>query len=130
MRARVTSKAIFLGLRLLFGIVVVLGLQQRAIAQDSAITPSEIDSTPVVKSSDSVSSKWNKEEFWNGWRSLPSRLIQDQKQIYTFPRFVLTKRNLKPTLAIVGVTAGLIALDRHPAQYFQKTKSFGTFNKI
>jgi membrane-associated phospholipid phosphatase len=36
----------------------------------------------------------------------------------------------RPTLASVGVTAGLVALDPHDAPYFRKTNNFGTFNDI
>jgi len=72
----------------------------------------------------------DKDAFWKGWKVLPDDLLQDQKRIWTFPVSVARGKHLKPTIAFIGVTAGLVALDGYPARYFQKTKSYGQFNKI
>jgi membrane-associated phospholipid phosphatase len=55
-------------------------------------------------------------------------IASDQKQIWLFPRKLTQKKVLIPTLAVVGATAGLIALDPHTAPYFRNTSSFDGFN--
>jgi membrane-associated phospholipid phosphatase len=46
--------------------------------------------------------------------------LHDQKAIWTFPGQWARGRHLAPTLAIAGITAGLIAADPHAMPYFQK----------
>jgi membrane-associated phospholipid phosphatase len=53
------------------------------------------------------------------WRSLPGDLLRDQKDIWTFPIQLAKGHHLLPTLAITGVTAGLIAADPHVMPYFR-----------
>jgi membrane-associated phospholipid phosphatase len=60
---------------------------------------------------------------------LPPDLLHDQKQIWLFPVSVAHGHHLKPTLAVVGITAGLLALDAPSGKYFQKTQSFNGFNR-
>jgi len=39
-------------------------------------------------------------------------------------------QHLRPTLADVGITAGLIALDPHDTPYFRRTNNFSTFHHV
>lgn len=52
-------------------------------------------------------------------RSLPMDFLHNQKDIWLFPLQLAKGRHLVPALAIVGVTAGLIASDSHSMPYFQ-----------
>ena len=63
------------------------------------------------------------------WKLLIPNIIHDQKPIWLFPVSVARGRHLKPTLGIILVTAGLVALDPHDAPYFRRTSSFERFNK-
>lgn len=64
------------------------------------------------------------------WLRLPSNVLHDQKRIWLFPTQVARGRHWLPTLAVGGVTAGLIAADPHAAPYFRRTDDFQTFNRI
>jgi membrane-associated phospholipid phosphatase len=64
------------------------------------------------------------------WRSLAPNILSDNKQIWTFPAKLNHRRVWLPTLAIVGLTAGLVAADPHDEPYFRRTTSFGGFNHV
>ena len=53
------------------------------------------------------------------WRSLPRDFLRDQKDIWSFPVQLAKGRHLVPTLAVAGLTAGLIVADPHAMPYFQ-----------
>lgn len=53
------------------------------------------------------------------WRSLPKAILQDQKAIWLFPVQLGKGRHWAPTLAITGVTAGLLVADPHAMPYFE-----------
>jgi membrane-associated phospholipid phosphatase len=53
------------------------------------------------------------------WASLPRDFLRDQKNIWTFPVQLAKGHHWLPTLAISGVTAGLIVADPHVMPYFQ-----------
>lgn len=55
---------------------------------------------------------------------------RDQKPIYTFPVHPAQGHYLKPTLAVIGVTAALIGVDQFVTGYFYKTNSFDGFNRV
>jgi membrane-associated phospholipid phosphatase len=54
------------------------------------------------------------------WRTLPRNFLQDQKDIWTFPVHLARGRHWIPTLAVAGVTTGLIYADPHVMPYFRK----------
>lgn len=64
------------------------------------------------------------------WKLLVPNLIRDQEKIWTFPARIAQGQSLIPTVAVVGITAGLVALDPHEAGYFRRTGTFQNFNKI
>jgi membrane-associated phospholipid phosphatase len=53
------------------------------------------------------------------WRSLPKDFLRDQKDIWLFPIQLAYGRHLAPTLAISGLTAGLLIADPHAMPYFE-----------
>jgi membrane-associated phospholipid phosphatase len=53
------------------------------------------------------------------WRTLPGDFLHDQKDIWLFPGQLAKGRHWIPTLAITGVTAGLIVADPHVMPYFR-----------
>lgn len=57
-------------------------------------------------------------------------LLNDQKRIWLFPTKLAEGHDWIPTAAILGTTAGLIALDPIEGSYFRGTTSFHGFNKV
>jgi len=53
------------------------------------------------------------------WRSLPKDFLHDQKEIWLFPAQLAKGRHLVPTLAVAGVTTGLILTDKYTMPYFR-----------
>ena len=53
------------------------------------------------------------------WRSLPGDFLHDQKGIWTFPGQLAKGHHWAPTVAITGITAGLIFGDPHAMPYFR-----------
>lgn len=62
------------------------------------------------------------------WKMVVPNILSDQKRIWFFPLHLAEGEHWKPTLAVVGVTVGLIALDPHDTPYFRRTNNFGPFN--
>ena len=63
------------------------------------------------------------------WKTLPINILRDQKYVWLFPVQLAHGHHLVPALAIVGVTAALIASDPHTMPYFARTTDFNRFNE-
>ncbi len=57
-------------------------------------------------------------------------IISDQKQIWTFPVRLLHGHVLLPTAVVLGTTAGIFALDPIEGNYFRRTTSYHSFNRV
>jgi len=64
------------------------------------------------------------------WKLLYHNVIADQKHVWSFPARLVQGKNLLPTAAVVGTTAGLLFLDPHEAGYFRQTTTFHGFRNI
>ncbi len=64
------------------------------------------------------------------WRTLPRNFLQDQKDIWLFPVQLAKGRHWLPTIAVTGVTAGLVVADPHDTPYFRRTARFEGFNDV
>ena len=62
------------------------------------------------------------------WKLLLPNILSDQKQIWTFPARLVHGQDWIPTAAVLGTTAGLVALDPTEASYFRRTGSYRWFN--
>src|SRR5271169_5150971 len=58
------------------------------------------------------------------WKLLLPNLLSDQEQIWSFPVRLVHGQNCIPTAAVLGTTAGLIALDPTEAPYFRRSSAF------
>jgi membrane-associated phospholipid phosphatase len=56
--------------------------------------------------------------------------MADQKQVWTFPARLVQGESLLPTAAVLGTTAGLVALDPTESAYFRRTTTFHEFRTI
>jgi PAP2 superfamily len=63
-------------------------------------------------------------------KKLLPNVLCDQKRIWTFPWRLAHGKDVLPTAAVVGVTAGLIALDPSDTRFFRRTSSFHQFNHV
>src|SRR5258708_35164543 len=93
------------------GVIAVLG---------SATLPAQSSPTPF--SPPSI------EEREISWKKILPNILDDQKSIWTFPVKPLTGKDVLPTVGVLGVTAGLIALDPYDSPYFRRTTSYSGFN--
>ena len=64
------------------------------------------------------------------WKLLLPNVINDQKRIWTFPARLVQGQSWIPTAAVLGTTAGLVALDPVESGYFRRTSTFHGFNSI
>jgi membrane-associated phospholipid phosphatase len=64
------------------------------------------------------------------WKLLWPNIVSDQERIWSFPAKLVQGQSWVPTAAVLGTTAGLVALDPTEAAYFRRTSSFHEFNTI
>jgi membrane-associated phospholipid phosphatase len=64
------------------------------------------------------------------WKELPTNILSDQKNIWLFPKHLRHRSALISALAVVGVTAALVAADPKEAPYFRNTTAFHGFNRV
>jgi membrane-associated phospholipid phosphatase len=104
--------------KVLVAAFVSLGLASSAWAQGDADNPPNPPGSQVPAATDrSVS-----------WVELIPNIVDDQKHIWTFPARLTHHHNWVPALAVVAVTAGLVALDSRTDKPFQTTTAFHGFN--
>jgi PAP2 superfamily protein len=63
------------------------------------------------------------------WKKIGPNILCDQRAIWTFPLRFAKGRDLVPTLAVVGASAGFVLLDPSYTPYFRRTDSFHGFNQ-
>jgi membrane-associated phospholipid phosphatase len=88
--------------------------QAEPSAADSQATPAQPSARPLDRD---VS-----------WLKLPGNLEQDQRAIWLSPLKLKERKYWLPTAAVVGTTAGLVALDPMIARYFRYNPAFNHFN--
>jgi len=116
-------------------LMAALGLPQLSIAQDADAEAIEIPKFALSREALKMPAQANgfetpkKEIYWKGWVNFGRNVLKDQKTAWTFPLSVARGKHLKPTFAVMGVTAGLVGLDPSSGKYFQKTESFDGFNR-
>jgi membrane-associated phospholipid phosphatase len=71
----------------------------------------------------------NEPPYKTTWKTLPINILRDQKYVWLFPVQLAHGHHLIPILAVVGITAGLIAGDAHDMPYFAKTTDFKRFSE-
>ena len=65
------------------------------------------------------------------WKELIPNILEDQKQIWTYPARSLEGHNIIPTVTIAGAaTATILWGDPTGAHYFRNTNQFHDFNSI
>jgi membrane-associated phospholipid phosphatase len=102
-------------MKIVLGLVVVsLGLAQGGWAQvDQGNPPAPAASNRSVS-----------------WTELVPNIVDDQKQIWSFPARLTRHHNWVPFLAVTAVTAGLVAADPWTIKPFNNTTAFHGFNSV
>ena len=94
-------------------------------AQEPQTTPETQQTTPAEASKPDMPTAKERDV---SWRTLPRNFLQDQKEIWLFPKQLAKGRHWLPVVGVVGATAILIAADPHDTPYFRRTQSFEGFN--
>jgi membrane-associated phospholipid phosphatase len=94
-----------------------------ASSQDEPPSPGEPRNTPTANSVPTFDRPVS-------WKLLLPNILNDQKQIWTFPVRLAHGHDWLPTVAVLGTTGGLLALDPIEGNYFRRTTSFREFNKV
>jgi membrane-associated phospholipid phosphatase len=63
------------------------------------------------------------------WKLLLPNLINDQERIWSFPARLVRGHRWIPAASVLGIAAGLVALDPTESAYFRRTSTFHGFNK-
>jgi membrane-associated phospholipid phosphatase len=92
----------------------ICGLPNGAGAQQTSSSLPDSPSPVSASHDDRVPS--DREETW---RTLPQDFLHDQKGIWLFPVQLAKGRHWVPTLAVAGLTAGLVYADPHAMPYFR-----------
>lgn len=101
-----------------------------AVVHSSFDNPFAVDSLPDPGASSSLpQNPHNQPPHQVSWKTVPLDILHDQKYVWLFPVDLAHGKHWIPTLAVVGVTAALIASDPHTEPYFAKTTDFNRFNE-
>jgi membrane-associated phospholipid phosphatase len=124
-----------MGFRLALILAAALSAQQFCAGQDTAPSAPAPDATPTVvvpatpAPATVAPATPAKGIYRDWWKQLGPNVVRDQKPIWLFPISAARGHHLKPTIALVGVTAALIGLDKYSTGYFNRTNSFQDFNR-
>ncbi|HEX4167277.1 MAG TPA: phosphatase PAP2 family protein [Bryobacteraceae bacterium] len=64
------------------------------------------------------------------WKLLVPNVLSDQKAIWLSPLKLTEDHNWVPVVSVIGVTAGLFAIDPYEARYFHTASTFQGFNGV
>ena len=118
-------------MRLRFSLLLVFlsGLWRPCLAQDARPASEQGEAAPNPAPDDPPASVFPERAVT--WGKLVPNLAHDQKDIWLFPIFLAGGRHLKPALVVTAITAATIAaVDVPSGKYFQRTQSFGAFNRV
>ena len=115
-------------------LLAALAVVRPCAAQDSLDPSPAIASTPDAPASTSNAPAFTRvasitPEREVSWRLLVPNLLQDQRRMWMFPVSVARGHHLKPTLAVLAITAALAVSDERIMKPVQATQSFNGFNK-
>ena len=117
-------------MKLWSGFFLIAALTIKCAAQDTLPSDRADATDPQATSSAPAPNCPKKEIYGKGWVRFVPNVLRDQKQIWLFPVAIADGRHVKPTLTVIGITAGLVALDPVSGRHFQNTESFQDFNRI
>lgn len=105
---------------------LLLGVGARNIHGQENIAPDPPDSTQSISAGQQGSAPAYRTV---SWRKLPDNILQDQKNIFLFPKDLAKGKYWWPTIAVLGVTAALVASDPYTAPPFRTTTRLNGFSR-
>lgn len=107
--------------------VLLLGAATLVRAQEPAQPAADLSAPPTPATNVQLAAT---SERQTSWKLLFPNAIRDQKPIWLFPVRAAQGKHIKPALAFVLATAGLVALDPHDMPYFRRIDTFSGFNRV
>jgi membrane-associated phospholipid phosphatase len=112
----------------LSALVIPSGAQAQITRPDQSLPAAPLPNEPPETAAPAAPSPEIQPERPVSWKLLFHNVIDDQKQIWSFPARLAHGQNWLPTTAVLGTTVGLFALDPSEAGYFRRTTTFHGFD--
>jgi membrane-associated phospholipid phosphatase len=113
-------------LRILLTLSLLLGLEARTASGQESRPPALADSTQNV----SVGQQGSVTTYRDvSVRKLPGNILEDEKEIFLFPKELAKGKHWWPTVGVLGGTVALVASDPYTAPTFRTTTRFNGFNR-
>lgn len=93
-------------------------------------SPSKSTLPPAIERSGICPAEYVGDQRPVSWKLLVPNILCDQKRVWTFPWHFVHGQDAIPSVAVAGVTTGLVLLDPSTAPYFRRTSSFHAFNQV
>ncbi len=113
-------------LPLLLALSVLLGFEARTASGQESGTAAPPDSTQNTSAGQQGSIKTGRTV---SLRMLPGNILEDQKEIFLFPKDLAKGKHWWPTIGVLGVTSALVASDPYTAPAFRTTTRLSGFNR-
>jgi len=113
-------------LPLLLALSVLLGFEARTASGQESGTAAPPDSTQNTSAGQQGSIKTGRTV---SLRMLPGNILEDQKEIFLFPKDLAKGKHWWPTIGVLGGTVALVASDPYTAPAFRTTTRLSGFNR-
>jgi membrane-associated phospholipid phosphatase len=113
-------------LPLLLALSVLLGVEARTASGQESGTAAPPDSTQNTSAGQQGSIKTGRTV---SLRRLPGNILEDQKEIFLFPKDLAKGKHWWPTIIVLGGTSALVASDPYTAPAFRTTTRLSGFNR-
>jgi len=111
---------------LLLSLSLLLGVGARTASGQDSGTSALPDSTQNVSVGQQVSAHPDRTV---SLRKLPRNILEDQKEIFLFPKELAKGKHWWPTIGVLGGTVALVASDPYTAPPFRTTARLNGFNR-
>jgi membrane-associated phospholipid phosphatase len=113
-------------LSILLTLSLLLGVEARTASGQELGTAAPPDSTQNVPVAQQGSAQPGRTV---SLRKLPGNILEDEKEIFLFPKDLAKGRHWWPTIGVLGGTAALVASDPYTAPAFRTTTRLNGFNR-
>jgi membrane-associated phospholipid phosphatase len=111
---------------ILLTLSLLLGVGARNTSAQESGTAAPPDSTQNVPAAQQGSAQPDRTV---SLRKLPGNILEDQKEIFLFPKDLAKGKHWWPTIGVLGGTVALVASDPYTAPAFRTTTRFNGFNR-
>src|SRR5258708_27150635 len=105
---------------------LMLGVVPRTASGQESGTAAPRDTTQNVSAGQQTSSQADRGV---SLRELPGNILEDQKSIFLFPKYLAKGKHWWPTIGVLGGTVALVASDPYTAPAFRTTTRLNGFNR-